>query len=143
MDFHRDKPGGRPPMGNDARLQEVFEELRQMPLFDGIPNESLLGAITQGAVVRQVLERDRFVSDPEHVRNLGPRVYFIAAGHLAAAIFDNEVVTSRRAEQDRVDRMSDAERKELSLLQPPPLAREAKKNLAAFMSGDLLSLIHI
>lgn len=126
-------------MGNDARLQEVFEELRQMPLFDGIPNESLLGAITQGAVVRQVLERDRFVSDPEHVRNLGPRVYFIAAGHLAAAIFDNEVVTSRRAEQDRVDRMSDAERKELSLLQPPPLAREAKKNLAAFMSGDLFN----
>ena len=28
---------------------------------------------------------------------------------------------------------------ELSLLKPPPLAREAKKNLATFMSGDLFN----
>jgi Fe-S-cluster-containing hydrogenase component 2 len=110
-----------------------------LPFFNGIPPESLWVAVGRGNLERRFLERDRFVADAGVVAHRGPLIYFVAAGQVAVALFDAGTMAERRGEQDRVESLSAEEKGELSLLRPPPLAREAKKNFATFMVGDLFN----
>lgn len=129
---------GQPYHPGQSELEASYHDLRRFNLFEGIPDEHLWHVLTAGGMRRDVLERDRFVADPLTI-NQGVSVYFVARGQIAVGVFDRETLQRRRADQDRIDRMSDEEKEELSLLKPPPLAREAKKNLATFEGGDLFN----
>jgi Fe-S-cluster-containing hydrogenase component 2 len=120
-------------------LQTDYHELRRLPVFDGIPNEELAAAITAGGIRRVTWVRDRFVADAVSAQEESPPVLFIAAGQVAAAVFEEQDLIERRAEQVRLEALTDEEKEEQSLLQPPPLQRVAKKNLALFTEGDLFN----
>ncbi len=120
-------------------IQDAFRELRKLSLFDGIPNERLWEALNQGTVEHGRWDRDQFLADPTTVGRGGPRIYFLARGQVAVGILDPDVVERRRSEQERVASLDPEARKQLSLLKPPPLARESKKNFAMFMDGDLFN----
>jgi Fe-S-cluster-containing hydrogenase component 2 len=136
--------GGAPPSASPP-LEKAYRALRRMPVFDGIPNPDLWGAIASGQVERRVYERDRFVADPQSVTpdgdasGSGPRLMMVVEGQIAVAVFDPGLLVARKAEQVRYENMTDAERQQLSLLRPPPLARDARKNLATFMQGDIFN----
>ena len=119
-------------------LEESYAQLRRVNLFDGIPNEDLWAAISRGAISLRVVRRDAFVSDPTQPMPKGS-VFFVVSGQLAVGAFDPREFRDRRDAQHRFDAMSEEERKEESALAPPPLARVAKKNLAAFVPGDVFN----
>ena len=135
--------GGAPAAGPHAELEEAYRALRRVPVFEGIPNQELWGAIAAGDVERRHVDRDRFIADPHSIaggpNGHGGRVMLVAEGQVGVAVFDPGVLAARRAEQERYEQMTEQEREELSLLQPPPLAREARKNLATFMEGDIFN----
>jgi Fe-S-cluster-containing hydrogenase component 2 len=134
--------GGYPP-GNPAmltpELQEGYEQLRQLGIFDGIPHDVLSGTLASGGIQRRTYKRDMLVADPASVQGSSATICYVVQGQVAVAVFDSAELEQRRAEQERYERMSDDEREELSLLPPPPLARMAKKNLAVFMEGDVFN----
>src|SRR5690606_7307782 len=99
----------------------------------GIPNERLWEALNQGSVEHGRWDRDQLLADPNTVGRGGPRIYFIVHGQVAVGFLDSEIVEHRRSEQERIAGLDAEAKKQLSLLKPPPLAREAKKNLAVFM----------
>ncbi|HTJ44339.1 MAG TPA: 4Fe-4S dicluster domain-containing protein [Kofleriaceae bacterium] len=121
-------------------LQGDYAELRKLGIFDGIPNAELANAIRGGGVGRRVVERDAFVLDPIGLASgeTAP-IIFVAEGQIAAAVFEEHELSDRRAQQLRWQQMTDDERKEESLLKPPPLARTARKNVALFVPGDLFN----
>jgi Fe-S-cluster-containing hydrogenase component 2 len=139
----QDVSSGAPAGSPQAALEEAYRALRRIPVFEGVPNPELWGAIASGDVERRQYERDKFVADPHTIAHEsnggGPRVLLVAEGQIGVAVFDPGVLGSRRAEQARHEQMTDEEREELSLLRPPPLAREARKNLATFMEGDIFN----
>jgi Fe-S-cluster-containing hydrogenase component 2 len=114
-------------------------ELRDFRLFEGIPDAEIDAALASGGIQRRTLKRDMFVATPEDNEAGNARIYLVARGQVAAAVFDPKALTERREAQIRYEQMSDEEREELSLLPPPPLARVAKKNLASFSTGDLFN----
>lgn len=116
-----------------------YAELRRLPFFDGIPNELLRQAIAGGAIERRVVDRDQFVAEPTGVAAGHARIVFVYRGQVAAGVFDAPELAERVAEQRRRAAMSDDERKQLSALPLPPLARMAKKNVALFVEGDLFN----
>jgi Fe-S-cluster-containing hydrogenase component 2 len=134
--------GGHPP-ANPAmltpELQEGYEQLRKLSIFDGIPHDVLTAALNTGGIQRRSFKRDMFVADPASVNGSSATICYVVEGQVAVAVFDARDLEHRRAEQERYQAMSDDEREELSLLPPPPLARVAKKNLAVFMEGDLFN----
>ena len=139
--------GAPTPDAMQAALEEAYRTLRRIPVFEGIPNPELWGAIASGDVERRHYDRDKFVADPDSIAHggngnghgFGARILLVAEGQVAVAVFDPGVLAQRRADQARYEQMSDEEREELSALRPPPLAREARKNLATFMEGDIFN----
>tara|TARA_R110002096_G_scaffold416429_1_gene618878 strand:+ start:26678 stop:28849 length:2172 start_codon:yes stop_codon:yes gene_type:complete len=129
------------PGENSPETQQAYRDLRQMPVFDGIPNESLWRAVVLGGVTREVFDRDVFVADPLDVATpqIGPRIMMVASGQVAVAVFDPDKIAERKQAQIAFSKMSEKERNDLSALQPPPLSRVARKNLATFMRGDLFN----
>jgi Fe-S-cluster-containing hydrogenase component 2 len=120
-------------------LEADYAELRQLAIFDGIPNEDLARAMTANGIVRKVVDRDVLISDPRHHAGASAPAIYIAVGQVAAGVFDERDLAERRQQQDRKERLSTEEREEESLLEPPPLARVAHKNVALFMEGDLFN----
>jgi Fe-S-cluster-containing hydrogenase component 2 len=118
-------------------LQDSYARMRQVALFDGIPSEDLVAALAAGGLRYRAVRRDLFIADPIHEAR--HELFFLMGGQLSVSVFDPEVFAHRRQEQDRFDAMTEKERKEQSALTPPPLARVARKNLAAFMAGDLFN----
>ena len=114
-------------------------ELRDFKLFEGIPDADIDAAIASGGILRRTFKRDMFVATPEDNESGKARIYLVARGQVAAAVFDPAALAERREAQIRYEQMTDDEREELSLLPPPPLARVAKKNLASFSTGDLFN----
>ena len=134
--------GGHPPV-NPAmltpELQEGYDQLRQLGIFDGIPHDVLSAALMTSGIQRRTYKRDMFVADPASVQGSSATICYVVEGQVAVAVFDSAELEQRRAEQERYEHMTEDEREELSLLPPPPLARMAKKNLAVFMEGDIFN----
>jgi Fe-S-cluster-containing hydrogenase component 2 len=130
---------GRDPAMLSPALQRGYAQLRRLPIFDGIPNEELAAAMGTGGIKRMTLRRDSFVADSATVAAGNAPIVFVAEGQIAAAVFDEDHLMERRAAQQRWEQMTEEERKEQSALEPPPLARVARKNLAVFMPGDLFN----
>ncbi|MEM9492660.1 MAG: 4Fe-4S binding protein, partial [Myxococcota bacterium] len=134
-----------PPMAGPAlspETQAVYEEIRRVPLFAGIPDQAVVEIIHSAGIALRSFERDIFVADPYSVpaaAHGGAPIYVIMRGQIAAAVFGAEELNQRRIRQEQFERMSAKEREEQSLLRPPPLARVAKKNLAVFMESDLFN----
>ena len=128
-----------------AEGARALERLQSLPIFAGIPADDLRRLLGSGELEWKAYERDVFVADAESVSEGEPgsvaraRVYLLTSGQIGVAVFDGALLQARKAEQERYEQMSEAERQELSLLKPPPLAREARKNLATFMAGDLFN----
>lgn len=129
--------------GNPAmltpELQEGYEQLRGLNIFDGIPHDVLAAAMASGGIRRKEYRRDMFVADPTSISSQSAAIFYVVKGQVAVAAFDASDLEQRRTDQERYEKMSEKERSELSLLPPPPLARVAKKNLAVFMEGDLFN----
>lgn len=120
-------------------LRAGYAEIRRLPLFDGIPNELLIGALQSGDLVLRVVDRDAIVADaltPSATAAAAP-VLIVVAGQIAAGVFDEAELAERKEQQDRLERMTHDEREEESLIKPTPMARLAKKNIALFAEGDL------
>ncbi|HTR55789.1 MAG TPA: 4Fe-4S dicluster domain-containing protein [Kofleriaceae bacterium] len=114
--------------------------IRKLPLFEGVPNEDLVAAMTQGGIAYRTLERDMFVLDPIGLAHGQPApVIHVASGQVAAAVFQEQELSERRAQQLAHENASKEEREQESLIKPPPLARIALKNVALFMEGDLFN----
>lgn len=121
-------------------LQAGYAELRRLPFFAGVPDHVLVGALTHRDLVRRLLDRDVVLADGEAVRGgAAPPVVYVAAGQLAAGVFEPALLAERKALGLRREGMSAEEREAESLIQPPPLAREARKNVALFGEGDLFN----
>ena len=74
-------PGGMVPPG----LERAYALIRGLPLFEGIPNEDLIAAMTQGGIAHRQLERDMFVLDPIGLAHGAPApVIYVARGQVAA-----------------------------------------------------------
>jgi Fe-S-cluster-containing hydrogenase component 2 len=121
-------------------LEADYEVIRQLPLFEGIPNDDLIHAMSQGGVALRSLERDMFVLDPIGLAGgqAAPVVY-VARGQVAAAVFTETDLHERRAAQIAHENATQEEREAESLIKPAPLARIALKNVALFMEGDLFN----
>lgn len=135
--------GAPSPSPAQAALEETYHALRRIPVFEGIPNPELWGAIASGDVERRHYDRDRFVADPYNLSSQagsgGARVLLVASGQIGVAVFDPGVMAQRVQDQGAYEKMTEEEREELSALRPPPLARDARKNLATFMEGDIFN----
>jgi len=128
--------GGMVPPG----LESAYAVIRKLPLFEGVPNEDLVAAMTQGGIAYRTLERDMFVLDPIGLAHGQPApVIHVASGQVAAAVFQEQELSERRAQQLAHENASKEEREQESLIKPPPLARIALKNVALFMEGDLFN----
>jgi Fe-S-cluster-containing hydrogenase component 2 len=129
-------PGGMLP----PSLEADYAVVRQLPLFEGIPDDDLVHTMTQGGIALRSLERDMFVLDPIGLAGgqLAPVVY-VARGQVAAAVFTENDLHARRAAQIAHENATAEEREEESLIKPAPLARIALKNVALFMEGDLFN----
>ncbi|HEY1815019.1 MAG TPA: 4Fe-4S binding protein [Kofleriaceae bacterium] len=114
--------------------------IRNLPLFEGVPNHDLIAAMQQGGVATRHIERDMFVLDPIGLASGQPApVIYIARGQVAAAVFQEQELASRRAAQVAHEKATKEELDEESLIKPPPLARIALKNVALFIEGDLFN----
>ena len=121
-------------------LERDYQLIRSLPLFEGIPNQDLVAAMTQGGIAQRPLERDMFVLDPIGLANGQPApVIYIARGQVSAAVFADNVLAERRAAQVAHEQASKEELEAESLLKPDPLARVALKNVALFIEGDLFN----
>jgi Fe-S-cluster-containing hydrogenase component 2 len=138
--IERSAPAGPAPMLPPG-LEADYAALRQLAIFDGIPNDELAKAMQSQGIVRKVVDRDMFVGGP--VARAGaavvPPAIYVAVGQVAAGVFDEQTLTERRGQQEKSERMSTEEREEESLLKPPPLARVAQKNVALFLDGDVFN----
>ncbi|HET9621293.1 MAG TPA: 4Fe-4S binding protein [Kofleriaceae bacterium] len=121
-------------------LEADYAVVRGLPLFEGIPDDDLVHTMTQGGIALRSLERDMFVLDPIGLAGgqLAPVVY-VARGQVAAAVFTENDLHERRAQQIAHENATQEEREEESLIKPAPLARIALKNVALFMEGDLFN----
>jgi Fe-S-cluster-containing hydrogenase component 2 len=121
-------------------LEADYGVIRQLPLFEGIPNEELVRVMAQGGIALRSLERDMFVLDPIGLANgqAAPVVY-VARGQVAAAVFTDADLRERRTSQLAHENATHEEREAESLIKPSPLARLALKNVALFMEGDLFN----
>jgi Fe-S-cluster-containing hydrogenase component 2 len=127
---------GMPPPG----LEADYGVIRPLPLFEGIPDEALIQAMSQGGIVLRSLERDMFVLEPIGLAAGQPApVIYVARGQVAAAVFTETDLQERRAAQIAHENATAEEREEESLIKPAPLARVALKNVALFMEGDLFN----
>src|ERR1051325_2889788 len=112
-------PGMLPP-----GLEADYGVVRQLPLFEGIPNEDLMHAMSQGGIGLRSLERDMFVLDPIGLAGGQPApVVYVARGQVAAAVFTENDLNDRRAAQIAHENATAEEREEESLIKPAPLAR--------------------
>ncbi|HEY4239908.1 MAG TPA: 4Fe-4S binding protein [Kofleriaceae bacterium] len=132
------------PAGPAAMLPPGMEGdyavVRQLPLFDGVPNEDLAAAMLQGGIAVRTLERDMFVLDPIGLAGgQAAPVVTVARGQVAAAVFMESELVERRAAQLAHESATKEEREAESLIKPPPLARIALKNVALFLEGDLFN----
>jgi Fe-S-cluster-containing hydrogenase component 2 len=121
-------------------MEADYGVIRQLPLFEGIPDDALSHAMSQGGITLRSLERDMFVLDPIGLAagQVAPVVY-VARGQVAAAVFTENDLQERRASQIAHENATAEEREEESLIKPAPLARIALKNVALFMEGDLFN----
>jgi Fe-S-cluster-containing hydrogenase component 2 len=121
-------------------LEADYGVIRQLPLFEGIPNQDLIHAMSQGGIVLRSLERDMFVLDPVGLATgQAAPVIYVARGQVSAAVFPENDLQERRAQQVAHENATAEEREEESLIKPAPLARIALKNIALFMEGDLFN----
>jgi Fe-S-cluster-containing hydrogenase component 2 len=129
-----------PPTMLPPGLEGDYSVIRQLPLFEGIPNDDLIHAMSQGGIALRSLERDMFVLDPIGLANgqAAPVVY-VARGQVAAAVFTDTDLQERRIAQLQHESATVEEREAESLIKPAPLARIALKNIALFMEGDLFN----
>jgi len=129
-------PGAMVPPG----LEKAYTLLRGLPLFEGIPDNDLIAAMTQGGIATRQLERDMFVLDPIGLAHGQPApVIYVARGQVAAGVFTEQELADRRTQQLAHENATKEEREQESLIKPPPLARIALKNVALFMEGDLFN----
>src|ERR1700704_5363274 len=137
--IHRNAPQGPGAMGPHG-LAAAYALIRKLPIFEGVPNEDLVVAMTQGGIATKHVERDMFVLDPIGLAQGSPApVVFVAVGQVAAAVFLENELAERRAWQLAHENATKEEREQESLIKPPPLARVALKNVALFMEGDLFN----
>lgn len=129
-------PGAMVPPG----LEKAYSLLRSLPLFEGVPDQDLIAAMTQGGIAHRQLERDMFVLDPIGLAHGQPApVIYVARGQVSAGVFVEQELSERRAYQLQHENATKEEREQESLIKPPPLARIALKNVALFMEGDLFN----
>jgi Fe-S-cluster-containing hydrogenase component 2 len=121
-------------------LEADYGVVRQLPMFEGIPDGDLMHAMSQGGIALRSLERDMFVLDPIGLAaGQAAPVIYVARGQIAAAVFTDTDLNERRAAQIAHENATVEEREEESLLKLAPLARLALKNVALFMEGDLFN----
>jgi Fe-S-cluster-containing hydrogenase component 2 len=137
--IQRSAPGGTAGMLPPG-LEADYGVIRQLPLFEGIPNEDLIHAMSQGGIALRSLERDMFVLDPIGLAGgQAAPVIYVARGQAAAAVFTDTDLQDRRTAQIAHENATVEEREEESLIKLAPLARLALKNVALFMEGDLFN----
>lgn len=121
-------------------LRSSYAEIRQLPFFDGLPNELLVNALTGRDLVLRTIERDHVVADPSSLpHGQAAPVLYVVTGQLAAGVFEAGELAERRQQQDRLEAMTKEEREEESLIKPIPMARLARKNVALFADGDVFN----
>src|ERR1041384_5761249 len=87
-----------PPTMLPPGLEADYSVIRQLPLFEGIPNDDLIHAMSQGGIALRSLERDMFVLDPIGLAGGQPApVVYVARGQVAAAVFTEGDLQERRA----------------------------------------------
>src|SRR2546423_10195994 len=112
-----------PPAMLPPGLEADYAVVRQLPLFEGIPNEDLIHAMSQGGIALRSLERDMFVLDPIGLAGGQPApVVYVARGQVAAAVFTEGDLPERRAAQLPHQSAAHEARAAASLIKHPPLA---------------------
>lgn len=121
-------------------LRRSYADIRQLPFFDGVPNDLLVSAMTAHDLVHRTIDRDHIVADPSSVPRGEPApVVFLVSGQIAAGVFEPHELSERKELQDRLEGMTVEEREAESLIKPIPMARLAKKNVALFAEGDVFN----
>ena len=121
-------------------LRASYADLRRLPFFDGVPNDTLVGALQCRDLIRRVVERDIILADPMDARTAAaPPVIYVAYGQVAAGVFEPHTLAERKDYGVRWEAMNAEEREAESLIKPPPLARAARKNVAMFAEGDVFN----
>jgi NAD-dependent dihydropyrimidine dehydrogenase PreA subunit len=121
-------------------LRRSYAELRQLPFFDGVPNDLLVGALTSQDLALHTIDRDHIVADPTSVPRGEPApVLYLVSGQIAAGVFEPHELSERKQLQDRLEGMTPDEREAESIIKPLPMARLARKNVALFAEGDVFN----
>lgn len=115
--------------------QEVYRALRQYPLFDGIPNDEFVEAITSGELEIRKFWRDDLVVCGQTLRAEGARIFLVKSGQIAVGIFPENVLAEER---EWMASMGPEDRRKKVRAQGP-LMKRADKNLATFGEGDLFN----
>ncbi len=128
--------------GNRAALrivapahQEIYRALRNYPLFDGLPNDDLVAAITSGELEIRSTWRDDLIVDAHALRAEGPKIFLVKSGQVAVAIFPAGLLERERREAEGLS-LTDKQKKVRS---QGPMIGLAEKNLATFGEGELFN----
>ena len=117
-------------------LEKAYALIRGLPLFEGIPDHDLLAAMSSGGIAHRQLERDMFVLDPIGLQQGQPSpVVYVERGQVAAAVFNEQELADRRAQQMAHESATKEEREAESLIKPPPLARSQAPPTCQVPSG--------
>jgi Fe-S-cluster-containing hydrogenase component 2 len=143
--------GSAPALGGAQKLparivtpekQMVYRAIRQLPLFDGIPNDELGEAIASGDLDITTLYRDDVVADATSVARSGARIYLVKSGQIALGVFSPEVLAEERRTAAEIAALPLDERKK-KVRTAEPVIRLAEKNVATFGEGDLFNSVAI
>src|SRR5262245_56227331 len=110
-----------------------YRALRQIPLFEGLPNQELHDAIVAGDLAVRFVYRDDIIVDEETVKREGTQIFLVKSGQAALAVFAADVL----AEEQRATATATYEEKMRKVRTALPVIRRADKNLATFGEGDL------
>ena len=122
-------------------LEPAYRLVRNLLLFEGIPNSEPITAMSQGGIAHRHLERDMFVLDPIGLAGgqAGARHLHRAWSDRSRGVYRRRARRAWRSQQLAHESATKEEREQESLIKPPPLARIALKNVALFMEGDLFN----
>jgi Fe-S-cluster-containing hydrogenase component 2 len=127
--------GGQKSQTPKPVSDDIWRELRTLPILDGLPNETLSAAVAAGELAIVRAQRDDLI-------DVEGRTLLVSTGQVALARFAAEILDEEKKAQgakkpgDKKSEKKEAKRRQ----EAGPMIARAERNLAFFEEGDLVDL---
>ncbi|MCC6993258.1 MAG: 4Fe-4S dicluster domain-containing protein [Deltaproteobacteria bacterium] len=121
---------GAAPAPEGPSREDIFKELRGLPLLDGLPSDLLAECVTKGDLDLKTFDRDDFVIDAMGGQKEAV-THIVRSGQVAVAMFDAKWLDAKLGEQRKAASAKKKNKKQ------DPVMRHAEKNVANFEENDV------